>query len=164
MAGRNSKYDAEVMPTLARQWRREGATLQQIANNLGVTFQTLNEWRKSKPELSDALRESTDYVNATVENALLKRARGFTYTEVTQEFERIDGRMVKVKSKRVKKLVLGDVDAQKFWTTNRMRGRWKTAPDEHVPTEDATANLDEALTTATQQAWEPDEEGTTGDI
>lgn len=140
MAGRGTKFEPDMVE-MARQWRRDGGTLQQIAQNLGIHIDTLHEWRKKHTDFSDALRESTDYVNATVENAMLKRARGFTYTEVSQEYENIDGRMVKVKSKRIRKRVLGDVDAQKFWLTNRQPAKWKSKIADDLPEDENTDNI-----------------------
>ena len=38
-------------------WSRDGLTLEQIAKNIGVSRETLNEWKKKKPDISDALKK-----------------------------------------------------------------------------------------------------------
>lgn len=66
-------------------WARDGLTDEQIATNIGVSRSTLNEWKKKYPDISDALKRGKDIIDIQVENALLKRALGYRYTEVTKE-------------------------------------------------------------------------------
>ena len=121
---RPSKYDPKIMPVMAAQKRREGATKEQVAAYFNVDYSTLKRWEDNYPELHEALREAEEFVNATVENAMLKRARGYTYSEVT--IEREPGKSTR--RKRVIKQVIPDVDAAKYWLGNRWRDRWKS-PD-----------------------------------
>ncbi len=79
------QYDAETMPRLARQWREEGATLEQIAARLGVELTELLEWQGQYGELADALKDVVHDVDSCAEEALLKRAQGFHYDEVTTD-------------------------------------------------------------------------------
>jgi len=126
-----TKYNAETMPRLARAWRGEGATLEQIAERFGVDVSTLYRWRAQHRELADALLEGTSEANARVEEALLKSAEGFHYDEVIEERDDKDHVLRK---KVVNKFLPPNVSAQKFWLINRTKGRWKNAPppvDEH---------------------------------
>lgn len=66
-------------------WARDGLTDEQIAQNIGVTATTLYEWKKRFPEISEALKRGKEVIDRQVENALLKRALGYAYTEVTRE-------------------------------------------------------------------------------
>ena len=64
-------------------WARDGLTNEQIAQNIGITQSTLYEWQKKYSEISEALKRGKDIVDRQVENALLKRALGYEYTEKT---------------------------------------------------------------------------------
>lgn len=62
-------------------YARDGLTDEQIAHNLGITPSTYYEWKKKYPEISEALKRGKEVVDILVENALLKRALGYSYNE-----------------------------------------------------------------------------------
>lgn len=64
-------------------WARDGLTNEQIAQNIGITQSTLYDWQKKYSEISEALKRGKDIIDRQVENALLKRALGYEYTERT---------------------------------------------------------------------------------
>lgn len=64
-------------------WARDGLTDEQIAHNIGIQRTTLYDWKKKHPDISDALKKGKEVIDRQVENALLKRALGFEYTERT---------------------------------------------------------------------------------
>ena len=66
-------------------WARDGLTDEQIANNMGIAYSTLREWRDSYSALSAALKRGKEVVDRMVENALLKRALGYEYEEVSEK-------------------------------------------------------------------------------
>ena len=66
-------------------WARDGLTDKQMAHNIGVSEQTLNVWKKKYPSLFESLKRGKEVVDREVENALLRRALGYTYEEVTKE-------------------------------------------------------------------------------
>lgn len=66
-------------------WARDGLTDEQIAQNIGIKRQTLYDWKNKYPDISDSLKRGKEVVDIQVENALLKRALGYTYTEVKTE-------------------------------------------------------------------------------
>lgn len=96
---------------------RNGLTQQQIADNLGINVDTLIEYKKKYTDFSEALKKGKEVVDIEVENALLKRALGYKYDEVTYE----NG----VETKRVTKEVQPDTTAQIFWLKNRKPNTWK---------------------------------------
>ena len=74
-----------------------------------------------------------------VESALLRRALGYDWTEVTREFrvtQDDQGNDVRqlTKEKEVTHHVAGDLSAQRFWLTNRRGRRWRGRPD--LPADD----------------------------
>lgn len=98
-------------------WARDGLTDEQIAKNIGINRDTLYRWKKAYPDFSDALKRGKEVIDRQVENALLKRALGYTYDEVTFEGG--------VEVKRVRKQVVPDTTAQIFWLKNRKPEEWR---------------------------------------
>ena len=98
-------------------WARDGLTDEQIAKNIGINRDTLYRWKKAHSDISDALKRGKEVIDRQVENALLKRALGYTYDEVTFE----DG----VEVKRVRKQAAPDTTAQIFWLKNRKPEEWR---------------------------------------
>lgn len=101
---------------LLEGWARDGLTDKQISANIGISRSTLNAWKAQYPDISDTLKKGKEVVDRQVENALLKRALGYRYDEVTME----NG----IETKRVTKEVVPDTTAQIFWLKNRMREVW----------------------------------------
>ena len=102
-------------------WARDGLTDEQIAHNMGIAYSTLREWRDSYSALSAALKRGKEVVDRMVENALLKRALGYEYEEVSEKFE--GG--VLTERKVTKKQVVPDTTAQIFWLKNRKPIDWR---------------------------------------
>lgn len=103
--------------TLLEAWARDGLTNEQIAKNMGINPSTLYDYMNKFVEISNALKKGKEVVDIEVENALLKRALGYKYDEVTYE----NG----IEVKRVTKEVQPDTTAQIFWLKNRKPKNWK---------------------------------------
>lgn len=128
-------------------WARDGLTDKQIASNMGVTEQTLNVWKKNYPSLFESLKRGKAVVDIQVENALLKRALGYSYDEVTRErvldYDPSTGQIVGSHmeiTKTVKKEVQGDTTAQIFWLKNRRPEQWRDKRDVSVEGEISTTS------------------------
>lgn len=52
---------------------------------MGISTSTLYGWKKKYSEFSEALKRGKEIIDREVENALLKRALGYEYEEITQE-------------------------------------------------------------------------------
>lgn len=106
-------------------WARDGLTNEQIAHNIGVTGRTFADWISRFPSLSSTLKKGKAPVDLEVENALLKRALGYTEEEVTTEIiEQPDGKKRK-QIKKVLRIFPPDTTAQIFWLKNRRPDRWR---------------------------------------
>ena len=57
-------------------WARDGVIDEQIAANIGISRETLYQWKNKYSDISDALKRGKEVVDIQVENALLKRALG----------------------------------------------------------------------------------------
>ena len=102
-------------------WARDGLVDEQIAKNIGINPATLYVWKQKYPEFSDALKKGKEVVDREVENALLKRALGYEYTET--KIEREFGEVVKETT--TIKQVVPDTTAQIFWLKNRKPAEWR---------------------------------------
>ena len=114
-----SKYFTHVEPKLklVECWARDGLTDEQISKNLGISKTTLYKYKDEHIELFELLKKGKEIVDYEVENALLKRALGYEYDEITYEC----GEEVK----RVRKQVAPDTTAQIFWLKNRKPEQWR---------------------------------------
>ena len=112
---------------LLEGWARDGLTDEQIAEKMCVNIATLYRYKQSYSEICEALKKGKDVVDRKVENALLKRALGYKYDEVTQELS-IDpstGQEMLRVTKIVTKEVQPDTTAQIFWLKNRKPDEWR---------------------------------------
>lgn len=128
------KYEKWLEPDglqLLGAWARDGLTDEQIAKNMGISRSTLNEWKKKFPDISDTLKRGKEVVDVEVENALLKRALGYSTTEVTREraLNPETGKVELVVTKAVTKEVPPDTTAQIFWLKNRRPDLWRDKQD-----------------------------------
>lgn len=122
-----AKYEYWITPEgllKLEAWARDGLTDEQIAANAGIATATLYDWKKRHPEVSEALKKGKEVVDVQVENALLKRALGYTYTETKKE-RTAEG----VRTTTTIKEVVPDTTAQIFWLKNRRPDRWRDKQD-----------------------------------
>lgn len=108
-------------------WARDGLTNEQIAKNIGVNPDTLYTWMKKFSEISEALKKGKEVIDRQVENALLKRALGYKYDEITREIgvDQDTGEERLIVTKVVTKEVQPDTTAQIFWLKNRKPNDWR---------------------------------------
>ena len=119
---------------------------------MGISSTTFYRWQQEHGEFREALKKGKAPVDTQVENALLKRALGYSYTETTTDFELIDTGAVdddgkpimekKIKNVRsVKKEVAPDVGAAAFWLKNRRPDRWREKREEQIQVTSADYSL-----------------------
>ena len=120
--GRPSKYQTEVKDKLilVQGWARDGLTMEQIAHNLGISKETLYQYKRKYTEFSDAIKKGKEVVDTEVENALLKKALGYETTET-----KIEKSEQGKKEVTITKQIPGDTAAQIFWLKNRKPNKWR---------------------------------------
>ena len=106
-------------------WARDGLTEEQIAENMGICRDTLYEWKKQFSDISDTLKKGKEIIDRQVENALLKRALGYEYEEISEKYEL----GILTERKVTKKQVVPDTTAQIFWLKNRKPADWRDKPE-----------------------------------
>lgn len=93
-------------------WARNGLTDEQIAENIGISRSTLNDWKNKYSDISDTLKNNKLIIDTRVENALFKKAIGFVGPD--------------------KKYYPPDTTAQIFWLKNRKPEDWRDKKDVSV--------------------------------
>jgi hypothetical protein len=106
---------------LLEGWARDGLFDKQICKNMGVSEATLTNYKRKYPEIKEALRKGKEVVDIEVENAMFKRAIGYTITINEQKIDK-DGFVHDLKRDVH---IPGDVTAQIFWLKNRRRQQWR---------------------------------------
>ena len=136
-------------------WARDGLIDEQIAKNIGISRSTLSVWKTKYPDISDALKKGIEVVDREVENALLKRALGYRYTETTKEAVKDPetGEVKMTVTKEVTKQVSPDTTAQIFWLKNRKPDKWrdKQEYEDHTAIDKLDSILKEMRSNAVKQ-------------
>lgn len=106
-------------------WSRDGYTLQDIANKIGIGITTLKTWRMKYPEINEALRKGREIIDYKVENALLKSALGYQTKEVKVTTTMRHGKVVETIKEVTNKEQAPNVSAIQCWLYNRLPKKWK---------------------------------------
>ena len=135
MAAKYDQWLTEEGLLRIQGWARDGLTDKQIAHNMGISRKTLAEWKNKYAPIGDALKNSKEVVDRIVENALFKKACGYT----VQVKKPIKVRKVEYNDETGKKIreveeivetveevhVPADTTAQIFWLKNRKPEAWR---------------------------------------
>lgn len=117
-------------------WARDGLTDEQIAHNMDIAASTFYEWKRKNEEISEALKKGKEVVDYEVENALLKRALGYTERLNKQKVTK-DGDVVDIEEDIH---IPGDVTAMIFWLKNRRPDVWREKPKDSDNEKNASIN------------------------
>lgn len=126
--------------TLLEGWARDGLTNEQIAKNICINVKTLYDWKNKESNICNSLKKGREVADYEVENALFKRAVGYTIQVNEQKIDK-DGCIHDL----VKDVhIPGDTTAQIYWLKNRKPDKWrdKVADTEN---EEAITNASEIL-------------------
>lgn len=119
---------------LLEGWMRDGYTLNDIANIIGISLSTLYAWREKYPEIAKALKRGSEVVDYKVENALLKLALGYRTkeTKVIVERNKVTGQVIKTSTETIEKEAAPNVIACQVWLYNRQPNKWKRNRDKLI--------------------------------
>lgn len=110
----------------------QGLTDDEMAVQFGVPKSLMEKWKAFYPSFKKAIEEGRADPDVAVTQALYKRAIGMTLKD-EEQIETVDGRGLKRTKKYVtKKRLPPDVEAQKFWLTNRNKEKWKNRHNSEV--------------------------------
>lgn len=134
---------------LLEAWARDGLTDEQIAHNMGITRETLRVWKNKFSAISVALKKGKEVVDIEVENALHKRAIGFSRT-LRKPFKVKNTYYENGKRIEREEIVYADEEvyyppetaADIFWLKNRKPEKWRDRPN---MSEESSGKLEELI-------------------
>jgi len=106
---------------LLEGWARDGLTNEQIANNIGIDERTLYRWKDKESRICQSLKKGKEVVDFEVENALYKRALGYTIQIKEQKLDKNGCIHDLIKDIHVP----ADTTAQIYWLKNRKPKEWR---------------------------------------
>jgi hypothetical protein len=113
--GRPTKYK-EAFNDQVFEMALLGLSDSQMANIIGITEQTLNNWKTEHPMFFESLTQGKENADGKVAKAMYKRALGLT---IIEEALTKDGQIV-----QLRKELPPDTPAAKHWLANRQRKLW----------------------------------------
>lgn len=147
--------------TLLAGWARDGLTDEQIAHNCGLkSRKSLYDWKNKYSDISDTLKKNKEIVDYEVENALLKRAVGYRYKEITKEqvLNPITNQYELKVTKEIEKEVAPDTGAAMAWLKNRKPDKWrdkqKEITEQNSSEEKEIDSYINALNDKASEAWD----------
>jgi hypothetical protein len=129
-------YDPKRFPHIVETLCREyGMTDEQLCGIFGCTESEFRKWKRKHEDFTLAIiRGRDEFDGMKVENALLKRALGYNYTEKQTKTTMLKGRdkdknitvyVPAVETTIIEKEMPADIKAIMFWLTNRNKERWQ---------------------------------------
>lgn len=117
---------------LIEKWVRDGLNEKQVAKKLGISKSTFESYKKQHSDFLDSLKRGREDFVCEVENALAKRALGYSYSEV-KTYEKHDGDKVVTYTETVTKHQPPDVGACALILKNKDRDengntKWSNDP------------------------------------
>lgn len=121
-----------------------GLTDADLSRVWGVSTQTINAWKHSKPGFLDAIKRGKDSADAFVAERLFKRATGYTHKAV-KIFN--DGGVPMIVD--YEEHYPPDTGAAIFWLKNRQKAVWR---DKQEIDQTLNATVESTVTTASQES------------
>lgn len=139
--GRPSDWNPALIPAI-RILCEKGATDAELAVACGVTPQTINNWKKSKPEFFDTLKDAKAEADQRVERSLYERAIG--YSHPSEKVFQYEGKVIRAATVEQ---YPPDTTAMIFWLKNRRPDLWRDKTEVSV-----NLDLAEAIKAARERA------------
>ena len=123
-----SDWTTEKKLNQIKEWVLSGLTNEQVASNMGIALSTFYEWCNRSAEFVDAIKTTKDIADIQIENALYKRAKGYTVKLVKQKVTK-DGEVITYFDEQH---VAPDTTAQIFWLKNRKPSVWRDKVEQGI--------------------------------
>lgn len=120
--GQPSKF--EKVKDIVIRLAKYGLTDKQMAEVIGVTEQTVNNWKKANPSFFESLKSEKEIADAKVERSLFERATGYSHAE--DKIFNDNGQALVVPTI---KHYPPDTTAAIFWLKNRKPAEWRDRQD-----------------------------------
>lgn len=146
--GRPSKYQESFALDVEKHCLL-GATDDSLAEHLGISVSTLNDWKNKFPEFSEAIKRGKAPADAEVAHKLFERAKGAEWTEEQAiKLKRVhygDGKRLMeeeyVEVVEVTRRAPPDTTAAIFWLKNRKPEAWRDKTEVAVTDDRDVAEL-----------------------
>lgn len=129
--GRPTKF-SKGMQRKIKVLARRGFTDKEIATVLGVTEQTINNWKIKHPKFFESLKDWKAEADEKVEVSLYERACGYSHPETkaqwVESFVEHDETYIKVGRWEYAELIRHyppDPTSMIFWLKNRQAAKWR---------------------------------------
>lgn len=131
---KQSNYTSQIHDHIAWALAVEGETDIQIAEVMGITERTLNNWKKTHESFFQSLKKGKSVADADVVKSLYNRAVGKVVVKnkkVTIEMDS-EGNQRPARIETTEQQVPPDVTAAIFWLKNRNPAQWRDRQDVKV--------------------------------
>lgn len=118
-----TKY-RDTFPNVAYRLAMLGMSDKEIAPVLGVSYKSIDKWRREKPEFNEAIIMGREAADTQVVESLFNRAVGMEIEE--EKAVMVDGQPQII---RLRRQLAPDTKAAQFWLTNRQKDRWRMRND-----------------------------------
>ncbi len=128
--GRKSVYDTHIEPRLEeiKKWVEEGATEQQIYENLGISKTAFYKYKSENAEFSELLKKGRRNLVGQLRGALVKKALGgYTY-ETKKTVTKTDGNQKSITIETSEHYAEPDVAALNLCLKNYDPDNWANDP------------------------------------
>lgn len=122
--GRPTSFKPEFVKQAAKLCAL-GATDFELADFFGVTVQTLNRWKISRPDFCSSIKVAKEEADNRVERSLYNRATGYSYQSEKIMTVAQGGGVSDIERVAITEHVPPDVTAQIFWLKNRRKDDWR---------------------------------------
>jgi transcriptional regulator with XRE-family HTH domain len=121
--GRPTVFSDEIKDRV-KLFARKGFTDKEIAQGIGITKETLNNWKKKYPDFFTSINEWKALPNAEVERSLFERACGYSHPE-----DKVFCNNGEIIVQPTIKHYPPDPTAIIFWLKNRRPDKWRDKQD-----------------------------------
>lgn len=153
--GKYKKWLKDENLAKVTKWAKDGLFDCQIADKMGINKSTFYEWIKIYPEFSDAIKKGKEIADKEIVNALYKRALGYSYKEIREEYVTDDNGVIRDKDGKSTKEVTvthksepPNTAALIYWLNNRRPDEWSNKSKLDV---DGNINIADVLAKARQR-------------
>ena len=123
---RISEYNVKTHCPIAKKLAGKGFIDVEIAEIMGISERTLNNWKEKYPEFMQSIKDGKEGPDDLVEKSLFERATGYTFdSEKIVTLSMGQGLGTEVERVPIKEHCPPDVTAQIFWLKNRRPDRWR---------------------------------------
>lgn len=106
-----------------------GKTDDEVAKLIGITQQTINNWKKAHPSFFESLKDWKKQADEKVERSLYERACGYSHPDTKAQFVQDKEGYGRWEYAELTKHYPPDPTSMIFWLKNRQPDKWRDKQD-----------------------------------